>query len=229
MPPRQPAAGTPEGMNAAESLPPDTNCARGAPPRKPIPFPDLASLSRRRASVKVVRPAGRSTLDPGPPPACLEPGPEPEEKPAHYPLTTARSFRDVKPPAQPTLVRTEHLPPPAKTASKLGVPRLRGPPCLASILCHPRSGDVAVRRWLRTYSGRNPGKRSGSPNRLALRLAGHSASPRRACQPRRRPLARPSWRAHSPRTRPAPIALAGGRPGRCLPRRTGTRPVTADP
>jgi hypothetical protein len=33
MPPRPPAAGTPEGMNAAASLPKDTNCARGALPQ----------------------------------------------------------------------------------------------------------------------------------------------------------------------------------------------------
>ena len=34
------------------------------------------------------------------------------------------------------------------------------------ILCHRRSGDVAAPRWLRTYSGRIRGWRSGSPNRL---------------------------------------------------------------
>jgi hypothetical protein len=36
------------------------------------------------------------------------------------------------------------------------------------ILCHHRSADVAARQWLRTYSGRNRGRRSGSPNRLLL-------------------------------------------------------------
>jgi hypothetical protein len=35
--------------------------------------------------------------------------------------------RSVKPSAKPTLVRTQHLPPPAKTARGLGFPRSRGP------------------------------------------------------------------------------------------------------
>jgi hypothetical protein len=35
-------------------------------------------------------------------------------------------------------------------------------------LCHQRSGDAAARRWLRTYGGRNRGRRSGSLNRLLL-------------------------------------------------------------
>src|SRR6266567_2954536 len=37
--------------------------------------------------------------------------------------------RSVKPSAQPTLVRTQHLPPPAKTARELGIVRPRGPSC----------------------------------------------------------------------------------------------------
>ena len=63
MPPRQPAAGTPEGMNAAASLP-RTRTAHGArhPATHTVPGP--ASVRRRKASVKVVRPAGRSTLTP---------------------------------------------------------------------------------------------------------------------------------------------------------------------
>jgi len=40
------------------------------------------------------------------------------------------------------------------------------------ILCHGRSGDVAAPRWLRTYSGRIRGWRSGSPNRLLRTLPG---------------------------------------------------------
>src|SRR5262249_42129042 len=43
------------------------------------------------------------------------------------------------------------------------------------ILCHRRSEGVAAPRWLRTYSGRNRGRRSGSPNRLLCGTAGHSA------------------------------------------------------
>src|SRR5260370_33173505 len=38
----------------------------------------------------------------------------------------------VKPLAQPTLVRTQHLPPPAKTDRELGIPRPRGPSCVVS-------------------------------------------------------------------------------------------------
>src|SRR5205809_848961 len=34
------------------------------------------------------------------------------------------------------------------------------------IFGHRRSGDAAAPRWLRTYSGRDQGRRSGSPNRL---------------------------------------------------------------
>jgi hypothetical protein len=34
------------------------------------------------------------------------------------------------------------------------------------ILCHRRPGDAAAQRWLRTYSGRDRGRRSGAPNRL---------------------------------------------------------------
>jgi hypothetical protein len=40
--------------------------------------------------------------------------------------------RSVKPSAQPTLVRTQHLPPPAKTARELGISRLRVPSCVVS-------------------------------------------------------------------------------------------------
>ena len=40
--------------------------------------------------------------------------------------------RSVKPSAQPTLVRTQHLPPPAEMARELGFPRLRGPSCVVS-------------------------------------------------------------------------------------------------
>ena len=43
-----------------------------------------------------------------------------------------RNGRSVKPSAQPTLVRTQHLPPPAKTARGLGFPWARGPSCVVS-------------------------------------------------------------------------------------------------
>ena len=38
--------------------------------------------------------------------------------------------RSVKPSAQPTLVRTQHLPLPAEAARELGIPRYRGPSCV---------------------------------------------------------------------------------------------------
>jgi hypothetical protein len=40
--------------------------------------------------------------------------------------------RPVKPSAQPTLVRTQHLPPPAETARDLGILATRGPPSVVS-------------------------------------------------------------------------------------------------
>ena len=40
--------------------------------------------------------------------------------------------RSVKPSAQPTLVRTQHLPPPAETARELGIPGPRGPSAVVS-------------------------------------------------------------------------------------------------
>jgi hypothetical protein len=48
----------------------------------------------------------------------------------------------VKPSAKPTLVRTQHLPPPAKTARGLGIPGLAGrlatvPLCLMMCRCEP--------------------------------------------------------------------------------------------
>src|SRR5712691_3552100 len=47
-------------------------------------------------------------------------------------------------------------------------------PCV--ILCHPQSGDVIPPRWLRTHSGQNWGRRSGSPNRLLLAFDGPPSS-----------------------------------------------------
>jgi hypothetical protein len=48
----------------------------------------------------------------------------------------------VKPSAQPTLVRTQHLPPPALMARELGMPSPHGPSCCVSscvILSHQSS------------------------------------------------------------------------------------------
>ena len=54
--------------------------------------------------------------------------------------------RSVKPSAQPTLVRTPHLPPPAETARGLGIPGPAGrlafiPLCVMMCRCEPRHGS----------------------------------------------------------------------------------------
>src|ERR1022692_4884924 len=55
-------------------------------------------------------------------------------------IPMGRNERPVKPSAKPTLVRTQHLLPPAKTARGLGIPGLAGrlavvPPCLTMCRC----------------------------------------------------------------------------------------------
>jgi hypothetical protein len=47
-------------------------------------------------------------------------------------IPMGRNGRSVKPSAQPTLVRTQHLPPPAETARDPGFLRVRGPLCVVS-------------------------------------------------------------------------------------------------
>jgi len=47
-------------------------------------------------------------------------------------LADRQARPSVKPSAQPTLVRTQHLPPPAKTARERGILRSRGPSCVVS-------------------------------------------------------------------------------------------------
>jgi hypothetical protein len=65
--------------------------------------------------------------------------------------------RSVKPSAQPTLVRTQHLPPPAKTARGLGFLRPRGPWCVvhlvSSVVRRRRCTTMVTDTW-RTESGR---------------------------------------------------------------------------
>jgi hypothetical protein len=64
---------------------------------------------------------------------------------AVYELT--KNKQSVKPSAKPTLVRTQHLPPPAETARELGIPGLAGllclvPLCFMMCRCEPlRSSD----------------------------------------------------------------------------------------
>jgi len=58
------------------------------------------------------------------------------------PLSGVARVSPVKPSAQPTQVRTLHLPPPAKTANGLGIPGLAGrlatvPLCLMMCRCEP--------------------------------------------------------------------------------------------
>ena len=88
---------------------------------------------RARAGVQVVRPAGRSTWTPALLPACLKPARKRHKNGHISHLTPARFFRDVKPSAQPTQVRTLDLPPPAKTARDRGILRARGPSRVVSL------------------------------------------------------------------------------------------------
>jgi hypothetical protein len=72
----------------------------------------------------------------------------------------------VKPSAKPTLVRTQHLPPPAETARELGIPGLAGLLCLVPLwfmMCRcepPRSSGYGH------MGGRIRARASGSPHRL---------------------------------------------------------------
>ena len=52
-------------------------------------------------------------------------------------IPMGRDGLTVKPSAKPTLVRTQHLPPPAKTATGLGIPGLAGR--LAAVLWVPKT------------------------------------------------------------------------------------------
>ena len=98
--------------------------------------------------------------------------------------------RSVKPSAQPTLVRTQHLPPPAKTARSL---RKRGPagrfilttPCIR--LCHCGSMHGSVRVHM-VYSVRA---------KLAVRITARFADPRPFCPVSRPPDCRASRLAGS--------------------------------
>ena len=74
--------------------------------------------------------------------------------------TSAGGERSVKPSAQPTLVRTQHLPPPAKTAPGCGNPS-RGPFPYCHAMYHDRSLWVDASRCPRTNSGRRPGRQDG--------------------------------------------------------------------
>jgi hypothetical protein len=62
-------------------------------------------------------------------------------------IPMGRDWLTVKPSAKPTLVRTQHLPPPAETARELGIPGLAGllclvPLCFMMCRCEPlRSSD----------------------------------------------------------------------------------------
>ena len=88
--------------------------------------------------------------------------------------TSPHSERSVKPSAQPTLVRTQHLPPPAKTARSL---RKRGPAgrfllvtsCISACHCGSMHGSVHVHM---VYSVRA---------KLAVRITARFAGPRPFC------------------------------------------------
>jgi hypothetical protein len=79
-------------------------------------------------------------------------------------LPNGAGVSPVKPSAQPTLVRTQHLPPPAKTA-----PGLRRSRPVGRLLVVPPWHYVPSQgvpsQWLRTYSGRERRRASGSRHR----------------------------------------------------------------
>ena len=61
-------------------------------------------------------------------------------------ISLGQERRAVKPSAQPTLVRTQHLPPPAETARGLGIPGFAGRPglvplCVMMCRCAPPHGS----------------------------------------------------------------------------------------
>ena len=95
-------------------------------------------------------------------PGCLEshPGALPVADGLQAGCPSGQRERSVKPSAQPTLVRTQHLPPPAETAPWLRK-RTRG----AVSSYHAVYRDVSLRvdtsRCPRTYSGRRPGRQDG--------------------------------------------------------------------
>ena len=101
-------------------------------------------------------------------------------------LTRVEGERSVKPSAQPTLVRTQHLPPPAKTARWL---RKRGPagrfllvtPCVKVRHYGSRRGSVHVHM---VYSVRA---------KLAVRITAPLAGPRPFCPIMRHPGFSSDW------------------------------------
>jgi len=87
------------------------------------------------------------------------------------PICPCQGKRSVKPSAQPTLVRTQHLPPPAKTARWLRKRGLAGrfllvPPCVIVCRCRSWRSDRYGH-----IDGQRPGRRSGPWNRLLCRSA----------------------------------------------------------
>src|SRR6266571_7492026 len=82
--------------------------------------------------------------------------------------------RSVKPSAQPTLVRTQHLPPPAKTASGL---RKRGP-AGRFLLVTP---CIRVRHYRSTHGSVHVHMVYSVPAKLAVRITARFANPRPFC------------------------------------------------
>jgi hypothetical protein len=98
-------------MNAAASLPKDTNCARGrATPTSQYRFRPSPASAGWRAGVKGHWASRALHLDPNPPFGMPETGPETNKNGHYYPLTQARCFRDVKPSAQPAALSVDARP-----------------------------------------------------------------------------------------------------------------------
>jgi hypothetical protein len=147
---------------------------------------------------------------------CQEPmlRPAPASMLAHR--AAGHRWTVCKPSAQPTLVRTQHLPLPAKTTRGLGFLRVRGPsgavsPCVIvgqeTSLHHDGYGHIA--------DGFGPGA-SGSPNRL-LRDFDGSADSQCGGSLARKPPVIPTDLAHAEPTRPGigavPVLATGIGPG----------------
>ena len=96
-------------------------------------------------------------------------------------------------------------PPPAEMARELADPPASRAVVRCVILCHRRSGDAAVRQWLRTYGGRNRGE--PAVHRTAGFAGRGSQSPWGGCDSGKRPR-------HPRRTGAAGIVRAG----RLIPR-----------
>ena len=227
-------------MNAAASLP-RTRTAHGArhPATQYRSRPPPAHAGRKgqrqgRSSSRALH------LDPGLPPACLKPGPEPAEKRAHHPLTPARSFRDVKPSAKPTLVRTQHLPPPNPRSGRVPVyPEAGSDACPGAVrqTADGFGGPVVGQIWpgqrpaaerARSRASRARFRKGGPLGRVFPQVTGGFPALAWRTGSSGVPLRPAVTRTHDGRNPPAPGCFRGPAAGRASPRYLGGAPVFRD-